>query len=262
MAYVWHRWLADEFRAAGLRVIEVESWQNRGRPASVGSFDPRGPATIHHTGATSSASNPGPTLRTLIAGRSDLPGPLCHYSVRADGAVVIVAAGRANHAGGIGKTGVVGMPFGADGNVLALGNEVDTNGTQTLPKAQREAIALTTAVVLKHFDRGAEYAHRHQDISATGKWDIGSLTTRQVRAEAGAALNGLDDMTPPEVAAIVDARIEKALRAALADAEDDIKLELGKDAPWSLDRVLHVLVKKVERQGNEIQRLRERVQNK
>ena len=36
MGYVWQRWLADEFRAAGLTVIEVEGWKNRGRPASIG----------------------------------------------------------------------------------------------------------------------------------------------------------------------------------------------------------------------------------
>lgn len=184
MTYIWQRWLARDFRAAGLEVIEVEGWENRGRPASTGHFNPDGPVTDHHTGVTSSATSPGPTLRTLIEGRPDLPGPLCQWSVRHDGVVVVIAAGRANHAGRVGRSGVAGMPLGADGNALALGDEIDTNGTQTMPDAQRRAVAITNAVAVRHFDRGVEYIHRHEDISSTGKWDLGSLTTKQLRDDA------------------------------------------------------------------------------
>lgn len=188
MAYIWQRWLADEFRVAGLKVIEVEGWKNRGRPASTGNFDPRGPVTTHHTGTTTSWRRLIPTLMTIIKGRSDLPGPLAQWTVGYDGTVYVVAAGRANHAGRVGKRGVTGMPFGADGNALALGDEVDTDGTQTMPAVQRNAIATANAVVLKHYKRGTDYAHRHADISGNGKWDLGSLTTRLLRSDAGVAL--------------------------------------------------------------------------
>lgn len=197
MAYIWQRWLAKELRAAGLKVVEVEGWENRGRPASTGNFDPRGPVTTHHTGSTTSASRQMPTLQTLIKGRPDLPGPLAQVGVAYDGTVYIIAAGRANHAGRIGKRGIAGMPYGADGNALAIGDEVDTNGTQRMPAPQRNAIAGVNAVVLKHFKRGTDYSHRHEDISGTGKWDLGSLTTAQVRGDAGARLKVLSTAPAP-----------------------------------------------------------------
>jgi hypothetical protein len=230
VGYVWQRWLADEFLAAGLEVLEVEGWENRGRPASTGDFDPRGSVTTHHTGSTSSPARPGPTLSTLVQGRPDLPGPLCQWSVRHDGVVVVIAAGRANHAGKVGKSGVPGMPLGADGNALALGDEVDTDGTQDLPPAQRRAIAITNAVALKHYNRGPEYAHRHQDISGTGKWDLGSLTTPQLRADAAAAVAPTirptteDDMTPAQEKTLEDLAVgQRKLAADLKEIKTSVK---------------------------------------
>lgn len=192
MAYVWQDWMADEFRAAGLKVVEVQGWKRRGRPASTGHFNPKGANTVHHTGVTSSSSNPAPGLSTLISGRSDLPGPLCHYAVAYDGTVYVIAAGRANHAGRISKSGVPGMPYGGDGNAHAMGNEVMTNGTQTMPAAQRESIALTSAVVVLHWSRNQTWAHRHQDISATGKWDIGQWTTAFLRSRVADSIRKIN----------------------------------------------------------------------
>lgn len=244
MAYKWQRWLADDFRAAGLKVVEIEGWKNRGRPASTGDFDPTAGITVHHTGSTSSRAVPNPSLQTLIAGRSDLPGPLCQFAVAFDGTVYVIAAGRANHAGRVGKSGTPGMPLGADGNALALGDEVMTNGTQDMPQEQRDAIATTNAVVLKHNDNPVTRVHRHQDISGTGKWDLGSLSTPQLRDDAGAALSDMeDDMASPEVQAQLD-RIEKGLQKlrdgsfnrdkkllkaldGLADEQDVAKLQSG-----------------------------------
>lgn len=192
MAYIWQRWLVDELRAEvdrlglDVSVIPIEGWENRGRPASTGHFDPNGAHTKHHTGATSSDSNPIPTLRTLIVGRPDLPGPLAQVATAHHGDIYVIAAGRANHAGRIGKAGVVGMPLGADGNALAMGDEVDTNGTQLLPEAQIWSMAVVSRVVTGHFGRPVTWIHRHQDISGTGKWDIGNRTTQQLRDDAQA----------------------------------------------------------------------------
>ncbi len=197
MAYVWQRWLAAEYRKAGLKVVEVSGWENRGRPASTGNFNPQGPTTDHHTGSTTSASKTMPTLRTLIQGRPDLPGPLSQVGIGYDGTVYVIAAGRANHAGKVGKSGVAGMPYGADGNALAIGQEVDTNGTQTMPKAQRDALATVNAVNIRHYRRGTSYIHRHKDISGTGKWDLGSRTTLQLRSDAAAEVKRLSTPPPP-----------------------------------------------------------------
>ena len=193
MAYVWQRWIADDLRKAGLKVVEIEGWQNRGRPASTGNFDPKGASTTHHSGAFTSPSNPNAGLSTLITGRSDLPGPLCQVATDYNGVVYVIAAGRANHAGRIGKAGVVGMPVGGDGNEHALGNEVMTDGRQSMPKAQQEATAKVAAVFANRNARNSTWAHRHEDISASGKWDLGQWTTPELRRRVSIAQNQLAD---------------------------------------------------------------------
>lgn len=85
-------WIADACRAAGLDVIEVEGWQTRGSE----SFNPGG-VVCHHTAGARTGDMP--SLRVLIYGRSDLPGPLCQVGLGRSGTVYVVAAGRANHAG-------------------------------------------------------------------------------------------------------------------------------------------------------------------
>lgn len=191
MAYQWQRWMPDELRAAGLQVVEVDGWRNRGRPASTGHFQPRGLNTTHHTAATSSASNPAPGLQTLINGRSDLPGPLCQTAIDYRGVVYVIAAGRANVNGK--KRAVPNWPE-SDGNEQ-MGCEVITNGTQALPDAQIRSIAIHNAVMLRHFGRSPHgYLYRHQDISLSGKWDIGNRTTAQLRADVDNITTGDDDM--------------------------------------------------------------------
>lgn len=245
MSYVWQRWLADEFRAAGLTVIEVEGWGNRGRPASTGNYNPTEGVTNHHTGATTSTRAPGPTLRTLIEGRPDLPGPLAQWSVRFDGVVIVIAAGRCNHAGRVGKV----VPFallGADGNAIFMGDEADTNGTQDMPEAQRHAIAVTNAVYLEQMDKPVARVHRHADISGTGKWDLGSLSTQQLRRDAAAALSDMED----EMKEADWTRLEAILDEKIANAAKNIQVTNPtataankKKATWSLDTLLNKMFK-------------------
>lgn len=188
MAYKWQHWMVDEFRAAGLEVIEVQGWRTRGRPASSGSFDPYA-LNVHHTGGTSSVSNPTPGLTTLINGRNDLPGPIAHYAVDFLGRVWLIAAGRANVNGA--NRGTATVPAG-DGNRDLMGDEVFTNGTQQMSAAQERAVALTSAVVVRHFhgSNGLAYLYRHEDTSKTGKWDIGQWTTAQLRARTAPFMSG------------------------------------------------------------------------
>jgi hypothetical protein len=135
-------------------------------------------------------------MSLLIAGRSDLPGPITHYATDYNGVIWVIAAGRANVNGA--NRGVPNIPAG-DGNAQLLGNEVFTNGTQPMPAVQRDAIFLSSAVVLRHFGRDIDgYLYRHQDTSKTGKWDIGQLTTAELRAGTKAALKRLQTGTPIE----------------------------------------------------------------
>lgn len=222
MTYIWQRWMAEEFRAAGLEVIEVAGWENRGRPASTGHYDPDQGITNHHTASTTSPSNPAPTIGLLISGRLDLPGPLAPWSVDYLGRVWIIAAGRCNHAGEVGKP-FPGTYVGADGNAIFMGDEIDTNGTQQMSPAQRRSVAITNRIYLEHFDRPLERLHRHQDISGTGKWDLGSLTTPQLRADAAAVDTQEDPMADPKIQDQLD-RIEANSAAAAESAAKAARL--------------------------------------
>jgi hypothetical protein len=190
-------WLADALRAEGCRVVEEGDWKHRGRS---GSFEPYG-VLWHHTGSTSSASNPFPTKDVLINGRPDLAGPLCHVGIGYDGVCHVIAAGRANHAGACNGFG----PFSSsqDGNSQLVGFEVDYDGTQHMSAAQEDATTRCSAAVLKRFSRNEDYACRHEETSTTGKWDTGHISGDQLRGMIRDYLNGDDMPSAEEVAAEV-----------------------------------------------------------
>lgn len=98
MTYVRALFLADVLRRADLHVREVDGWRTRGRPASVGSFDPRA-LMLHHD---ASSKGPSPSvLRIIRDGREGLPGPLSQLW-HTFGVWHVVASGRCN-AGGLGN---------------------------------------------------------------------------------------------------------------------------------------------------------------
>ncbi|GAB3831792.1 N-acetylmuramoyl-L-alanine amidase [Kribbella italica] len=177
-------WLADVLRAAGVQVIEEGDW--RGRAVS-GSFAPIG-VLWHHTAATSSPGNPAPALGTVIDGRDDLEGPLCHALVDYNGVFHLISAGRANHAGATRASGPI--PAG-DGNTLLVGWEIDYNGVdQVMTAAQYSASVTATAAVLRQLGRDASFARGHRETSTTGKIDPYAVDLDRMRADVAAQLSG------------------------------------------------------------------------
>jgi hypothetical protein len=81
--------LQEIWESLGLRVKRMDGWRDRGRGGD-NTFEVLG---CHHTGDTFDVD------RVLRDGRSDLPGPLCNVALHADGDVLIVASGIANHFG-------------------------------------------------------------------------------------------------------------------------------------------------------------------
>lgn len=160
--------LPEILRAHGLKVVEVEGWRERGRPASTGTFAPVG-VLCHHT-ATTKATSIAAVLRLLRVGRSDLPGPLCHLGLGRDGTVYIVAAGRANHAGEARSSGTVAA---GDGNSLYVGIEAFNDGRgEAWPRAQYDAYVLLAAVLcVKVTGNSASTVRGHKETSVTGKID-------------------------------------------------------------------------------------------
>jgi endonuclease/exonuclease/phosphatase (EEP) superfamily protein YafD len=153
-------------RSHGLKVVEIDGWQDRGRPASTGGFNPVG-VLCHHT---ASADNGRAAIPLLVQGRSDLAGPLCQLSLDRQGIVYIVAAGRANHAGVAKASGTVS---GGDGNTLYIGIEAQNLGTgEHWPKAQYDAYVLLAAVLsVEITGNSAQTVRAHKETSITGKID-------------------------------------------------------------------------------------------
>jgi hypothetical protein len=80
--------LQQIWEGLGLRVLRMDGWRQRGR-ASGNTFEVLG---CHHT------AEPGDIDSVLRDGHS-IPGPLCNVALHANGDVVLVASGLANHFG-------------------------------------------------------------------------------------------------------------------------------------------------------------------
>lgn len=177
-------WLADVLRAEGVQVVEEGDWSNRMRP---GSFEPIGVLWHHTAGATTSTSNPYPSLEIVINGRPDLAGPLAQALVDYNGVFHVISAGRCNHAGLARASGPI--PAG-DGNTMLIGWEIDYDGvSQSMSTAQYNASLRATAAVLRRLGRSASYARGHRETSTTGKIDPSFVDLDVMRADVAALLN-------------------------------------------------------------------------
>lgn len=159
-------WMVEAIRAQGIAVHTADGWMSRG---SSSDFEPRG-VLIHHTAAVSSMDNRFPSLNTVIHGRPDLSGPLCHFLVGRAGGVYAIATGRAHHAGVARASGP--MPAG-DGNTMYAGIEIDYHPDhQAVGREQRRSALICAAVILHELGRrSAQYMRAHKETSVTGKID-------------------------------------------------------------------------------------------
>lgn len=157
------RGIAHELRHKhGLEVKVVPGWRDRGRD---GTFRPFA-VFEHHTASAATAGNT-PSLGIVTHGRGVpgtvdyLPGPLANFVVGRSGLIVIVAAGRCNHAGEGGP--LKGIPKDS-GNSYALGIEIENNGVgEEYPPEQKRASAILTAVLLERIEQPARYSIGHKE---------------------------------------------------------------------------------------------------
>lgn len=225
--------LPQLLRDAGLKVVIVTGWEQRGRPASTGEFNPVG-VLNHHTGGYDKIGDTADDLTyakwMFITGRDDLPAPLCQLSISAEGVVYVGAAGRANHAGEARTAGTVAA---GDGNALYVGIEWMLSGTQPISDAQYEAGATTNAVLLGIMDTSVKTVHCHFETSTTGKWDIGD--------PAGVPFKGHRVLDVPKFQGAVQAEVRR-----LAGGEQPPQ-------PTRVSRartLLAVAIRKAELRGN------------
>lgn len=148
-------WMPRVLEDAGLKVAPVPGWQMRGR-AEMGNVV----GVICHTTVGPRQGNM-PSLRVLIDGRSDLPGPLAQLGLGRDGTYYVIAAGRCNHAGAGAWQGV------GTGNSSFIGIEGENTGRgdDPWPEIQLDAYRRGTAALLKHLGRGAEFCAGHKEYA-------------------------------------------------------------------------------------------------
>lgn len=151
--------LASIARSAGLRVVENginKGWQDRGHN---GMGDIR-TIVVHHTAGSTAKADPRPmgSLNTLVVGRSDLKGPLCHYGLGRDGSVYPAAAGKAWHAGFVKHIDYV--------NSHSIGIEMQNAGTKSdpWPEEQVEAAVELCASLCVAFGLDASDVLGHREI--------------------------------------------------------------------------------------------------
>lgn len=146
-------WLAEDCRAAGLKVVEVDGWQGRGAEF------PAIPNTVicHHTATPAAARGNLPTKDILIKGRADLPGPLCQIGLGRDGTVYVVASGKANHAG-------KGAWAGVAESIKTVGIEAENPGDgRPWPVKQYDAYVLLVATLLRSLGQNFERCAGHKE---------------------------------------------------------------------------------------------------
>ena len=176
-------WIADKARQWGLTVMEVDGWRERGSE----SFNPAG-VVCHHTAGA--ASGDMPSLRLLITGRADCPGPLCNVGLARSGTVYVIAAGRANHAGKGGWRGLAG-------NSSVLGIEAENTGNgEEWPAAQLDAYRRLAAAFVDGLKSGPELVCAHREWAPGRKPDPRGVEMEEFR-QAVAQLLGAPPSPPP-----------------------------------------------------------------
>lgn len=198
-------WLADVLKAGGLKVAEAPGWKTRGKDGVEVVNGKRRDNTMrprvviaHHTATNIKTSN-SIVEKLLIGGRSDLPGPLCHLGLRRDGVYVVIASGKANHAG-------AGSWADANESVEAIGIEAYNSGLgETWPQVQLDAYDQGSAVLLSHIGKTqmAFCGHREWATPPGRKPDPKGIDLPAMRSRIQVLqLIGdiMDKLTPAEIA--------------------------------------------------------------
>ena len=166
-------------KAEGVPFIEHPGWTTRGRDQATGNpFGEVYGILNHHTAGRDSLA--------LIAttGRPGLPPPLAHALLRKDGVVVLIAAGRANHAGlvadNVMRAIIAEQPLPkadksrtVDGNDRLYGLEVENlgNGEDVYTRAQYDSWVRFDAALCRLHGWNERSAAGHLETSVEGKVD-------------------------------------------------------------------------------------------
>ncbi|KRD19513.1 N-acetylmuramoyl-L-alanine amidase [Mycobacterium sp. Root265] len=171
-------WLPAVLRGEGLEPVEFPGWRDRGH----GTFkDIRG-VMVHHTGSDRA------TAASIATGRTDLAGPLSQLHIARDGAVTVVAAGVAWHAG----VGMYPWVPANMGNWHLIGIECANSGTspsashrRNWPDAQYFALVRCCAAINRHLAQTSARTIGHKEYAGRtqGKRDPGAIDMDVLRRD-------------------------------------------------------------------------------
>lgn len=219
--------LARVAEKTGYPVNEVSGWKTRGH----GGMDSCQTIVIHHTAGANTGGDYN-SYGTVLNGRPGLPGPLAQYGIgRNTGTINVFAAGRAWHAGRVGRT--------SWNNNNAIGIEIENNGTGEPygSKTYGAAVALAGELV-KEFRLTVNDVLGHKEVAVPkGRKVDPSFNMDKFRADVAAYINGgpqivpvNDDINPIEKDWF-DMATKADLKEALSELIPSIALEV-----WRYDQ--------------------------
>ena len=232
-------WLPEVLRAAGLKVVEVDGWQTRGKEPKDWLCQ-----VFHHTASNRRAGN-APSLGICTNGRggsAPVPGPLCNAVVARDGTWYVIASGAANHPGVSTIPHRGGISSGV--KYYALGWECENDGTgEPWPKKQLDSIETGEAAVADRLgwrkDTSEVFGHKEIARPKGRKIDPAGIDMDDHRGRVGAR-RGPKPPKPIPTEEFTVAQIDTIL-AAIAKADKDAK---ARDAAMSkkLDEIAQGVV--------------------
>jgi len=235
-------WLPLALERAGLKVALVDGWASRGR-AEMGGVTG---VIVHHT--VGPASGNMPSLRTLIEGRSDLPGPLSQLGLGRDGTFYVIAAGRCNHAGEGEWQGVTA------GNSRFIGIEAENQGTRgdfPWPDVQMNCLRRGVAAILQHIGQGAEFCCGHKEYARPPGRKVDPLFDMAAfRADVAAIMDGrapLPDIIP-SIEPIADGGRPTLRRGAIGGLVREIQLRCGVEVDGVFGPMTEAAVRRFQRE--------------
>lgn len=233
--------IVDAFRAEGLTVVEMPGWRERCRCCS-GPHDPHARTYIrawtdfvgitwHSTYGARLGGQAAIdyTKRILIAGNGSVPGPLCLAGVDADGRMLMVSAGRANHVGRIGQAALTAMrraSFSTTGNHNLRGQGIDGNqftmgfealGSGAPNTKQIDAMVRGSVALCRLNNWTGQEVHGHGEVSVDRSFSDPGNDMGHARRAVMARLRATKPISPPPQSAD-----PPAIPAPLGDSVPDI----------------------------------------
>ena len=219
-------WLPDVLKEADLKVAEHPGWRSRGH-GDVAHI--RG-VICHHTAGAPASRGVMPSLSTLVTGRAAstnakaLPGPLSQLGLARDGTWIVIAAGRANHAGKGQWKGI------ATGNSSFIGIEAEHTGKASdcpWPDVQMDAYRRGVAAILQKIGAPVEMCCGHKEY-APGRKPDPCFDMDEFRNDVAVLMRGEGD-TRPLIPAIDAMQRPTLRRGATGDLVKKLQRMLGVD---------------------------------